>query len=140
MTCDSCLEKDKIISELVKRLEGQNKRIEKLEERIQELSSWIWKPQKSNTPKKQGAKQNHEPHNRPPPDEIHEKKELSLSNCPDCGNSLPEKPVRTRKRYVEDIRPPEPINTEYTVPHYWCTHCNKQVSPKPAGPVGPVGP
>lgn len=121
-------EKDRVISEF-------QKRIEQLEERVQELSSWIWKPKTQNpNPKPLGPPKNHQPNNRPIPEHIHEKKELSLSNCPDCKSPL-SRPVRTRKRYVEDIRPPEPLNTEYAIPYYWCAHCKKQVSPKPAGVI-----
>jgi transposase len=122
------LEKEKIISELAKR-------IEQLESQLKEVKSYIWKPRiQTISPKKIGPPANHEPHNRTVPDTIHEKKELSLSNCPDCGSNL-SKPIRTRKRYVEDIRSPEPLNTEYTIPYYWCKPCRKQVSPKPVGVI-----
>ncbi len=124
MVCESCLEKDKIISELTKR-------IEQLENQLKEIRSYIWKPKiQTINPKKIGPPENHKPNNRPIPEQIHEKKELSLSNCPDC-KSLLSNSVRTRKRYVEDIRPPELLNTEYTIPYYWCVQCEKQVSPKP---------
>lgn len=124
MTCESCVEKDKIISEL-------QKRIEQLGDQIKEITSYIWKPKiQAANPKPLGPPANHEPHNRPIPDNIHEKKELSLAACPCCNNPLG-KPARTRKRYVEDISQPQPFNTEYTIPYYWCTQCRKQVSPKP---------
>lgn len=125
MTCESCLEKDKIISEL-------RKRIEELERQIKEIKSYIWKPKRqTDNPGKLGPPENHEPHNRPIPDKIHRKVELGLARCPDCNGRL-SKPLRTRKRYVEDITQPEPFNTEYTTPYYYCRKCEKQVSPKPA--------
>jgi transposase len=111
------------------------KRIEELESQVKEIKSYIWKPNnQAAEPKKPGPPMNHRPNNRPVPKQIHRIVRLSLDECPDCGGVL-SAPVRTRKRYVEDIRPPEPMNTEYHVPYYWCTHCGKQVSPKPAGVV-----
>lgn len=128
MTCESCLP-------LLKENIELRKELEKLKDQVKEIKSYIWKPKiQTINPKKIGPPINHEPHNRPIPDQIHEKKELSLSNCPECKSPLSE-PVRTRKRYVEDIKPPEPINTEYTIPHYWCAQCKKQVSPKPIGVI-----
>ena len=125
MTCQSCIEKDKIISEL-------QKRIEELECQMKEVKSCIWKSNRNtDEPKKLGPPANHEPHNRPPPKQIHRAVKLSLDRCPGCGGKL-SGPFRTRKRYVEDIRPPEPFNTEYEIPYYWCSNCKKQVSPKPA--------
>ena len=132
MICESCLRKDEIISELRAENEKLRKRIEQLEEQVKEIKSWIWKPKKqTNNPNKLGPPRNHKPNNRPMPDKIHKKIRLPLHKCPDCGHKL-SRLVRVRKRYVGDIRPPEPINTEYHIPYYWCKHCRKQVSPKPA--------
>ena len=129
MTCESCLPLLKENAEL-------RKELEKLKDQIKEIKSYIWKPkQQTGNPKKQGPPTNHKPHNRPIPDEIHEKKEMSLACCLDCGNALPKKPVKTRQRFVEDILPPKPHNTEYTIPSYWCKSCKKQVSPKPVGVI-----
>ena len=111
-------------------------KIEELEQLIKETNKTVRSILfKSNNqidePKKLGPPNNHRPNNRPIPDKIHRKLRLSMKQCPDCGNKL-SRPVRTRKRYVEDIRPPEPMNTEYQIPYYWCTHCKRQVTPKPA--------
>lgn len=104
MTCESCLEKDKVISEL-------KERIERLESQLKEVKSYIWKPKReTNAPAKLGPPENHDPHNRPIPDKIHRKVTLSLPACPHCNGRL-SKPVRRRKRYVEDITQPEPFNT-----------------------------
>jgi transposase len=130
--CESCKEKDRIISELRKHLEDVENKNRELEEQIKEIRSYIWKSNKQTAePKKLGPPENHKPYNRPVPEKVHRKIMLSLDKCPDCGNEL-SKPVRTRKRYVEDIRPPEQLNTEYEIPYYWCRHCRKQVSPRPA--------
>lgn len=146
MTCESCravYEENKLLKEENKLLREQNRLLkqnnqllkkynEQLEGQIKEIKSYIWKPKRQATrPKKIGPPENHKPHNRPIPKKIHRKQRLSLVKCPDCGKEL-SKPVRTRKRYVEDIRPPEPMNTEYEIPYYYCKNCKKQVSPKPA--------
>ena len=124
MTCESCLP-------LLRENQELKKRIQELEERVKEITSYIWKPKRqTDEPRKLGPLNNHEPHNRPIPDKIHKKVNLSLPRCPDCNRRL-SRPVRWRKRYVEDITQPEPFNTEYLIPHYYCRGCRKQVSPKP---------
>lgn len=129
MTCESCGEKDSLISELrdeLKELKQQNKQ---LTERVDDLTRMVWRPKQQAThPKPLGPPSNHAPHNRPLPTDIHRKAHPTLSHCPECNGSV--SPTgRTRTRFVEDIAPPQPFNTEYTVPYYWCRHCNKQVTP-----------
>jgi len=132
MACQSCIEKDRIISQLQKRIEKLEEQNKELAGHVKEIKSYIWKPNsQTEEPKKLGPPMNHEPNNRPVPRQIHRIVKLSLGKCPDCGGKL-SAPVRSRKRYVEDIRPPQPLNTEYEIPYYWCTHCEKQVSPRPA--------
>jgi len=132
MTCESCDAIFRENNELKKRIAILEEKNRELEEQVKEIKSYIWKPsRRTDEPKKLGPPVNHEPHNRPPPKQMHRIVKLSLDKCPDCGGGLSE-PVRTRKRYVEDVRPPEPFNTEYEIPYYWCRRCNKQVSPKPA--------
>ena len=131
MTCESCVEKDRIISELKKRIELLERRNKDMEEQLKEISSYVWKPKRhTTTPQKLGPPAGHEPHTRPVPDTVHRTVSLSLKRCPECSRAL-SKPVRMRERYVEDIRPPEPLNTRYLIPVYYCRHCKEQVSPKP---------
>lgn len=128
MTCESCLP-------ILKENKELKKRIEELEQQVKEIKSYIWKPKKqTDNPKKLGPPKNHRSNNRPIPNDIHRKESLGLNKCPDCNARL-SKPVRTRKRYVEDITQPEPLNTEYEIPYYWCRKCSKQVSPKPIGVI-----
>ena len=129
MVCESCIGKDKIISEL-------RKEIEELKSQMKEVKEMIFKPARKSgkRKKKAGPKKGHKPCNRPIPDKIHNKVSPELDKCPDCGGPLSE-PVRSRKRYVEDIRPPEPFNTEYDIPYYYCKCCKKQFSPKPADAI-----
>lgn len=143
MACRSCQplqERNQLLEqrmkELQRRLDELEQRNTALQDQINTLRSYVWKPkrQEPEEPKQLGPPKNHEPHHRPPPAEIHETKNLSLAKCPHCDTRLG-KPVRIRDRYVEDIRPPEPWNTRYTIPVYYCRACKKQVSPKPAGAI-----
>jgi hypothetical protein len=142
MACESCeaiFQENVVIKEENKELKERMKQVEEknreLEAQLREIKSYIWKPEKrAEVPRKLGPPMNHEPHNRPPPKQVHRIVRLSLGKCPGCGGVL-SAPVRTRKRYVEDIRPPEPLNTGYEIPYYWCTHCEKQVSPRPADAI-----
>lgn len=50
----------------------------------------------------------------------------TLDDCPDCHQPL-KSPIRTYKRYIEEIPPVEPVVTEHTIHGYWCSHCKKLV-------------
>lgn len=105
---------------------------QQIEQNTKAIRSILFKASnQTDEPKKLGPPKNHKPSNRPVPKQIHRKLRLSLKRCPDCNHKL-SKPVRTRKRYVEDIRPPEPMNTEYQIPYYYCKYCKRQVTAKPA--------
>lgn len=135
MICQSCKEKDIIISRLQKRIDELEKKNDNFKEQLDEVKSYIWKSNvKPKTPNHIGPPVGHTPHNRPISNTIHRKIELSLKCCPDCGGKL-SAPVRIRKRVLEDIRPPEQMNTEYVIPHYYCKACKKQVHPEPAEAV-----
>ncbi len=112
-------------------IENQELR-EQIEQNTKAIRSILFKANnQTDKPKKLGPPRNHKPNNRPVPRQIHRKLKLSLKLCPDCGSKL-SRPVRVRKRYVEDVRPPEPMNTEYQIPYYYCKHCKRQVTAKPA--------
>lgn len=115
------------------------KRIEELEQAVKDTSkavrSLLYKERKqTDSPKKLGPPEGHTGHVREMPRVIHRREELSLKECPDCQGPL-SGPVRMRTRIVEDIRPPEPMNTEYRIPYYWCPCCKRQVTPQPAGVI-----
>lgn len=110
------------------KLEAENRelrlKLEELEQQLKDTNkavrSLLFKPDKEpSEPKKLGPLEGHEPHNRELPAQIHRRQKLELQHCPDCGHALG-RPFRTRKRIVEDIREPEPFNTEYEIPYYWC--------------------
>lgn len=120
------------VSHVLKENNELKERIKNIEAEVKEMKSYIWKPKRqASRPRKPGPPKGHKPHNRPIPKKIHRKSRPEMDECPGCGGGL-SGPVRTRKRYVEDISPPEPFNTEYEIPYYWCRRCGKQVSPKPA--------
>ena len=52
----------------------------------------------------------------------------TLDRCPDCHQPL-KSPVRTYKRYIEDIPKVEPVVTEHTIHGYWCSCCRRIVQP-----------
>lgn len=56
-----------------------------------------------------------------------ESKTLYLDNCPYCHNPLG-KPEHIRRKVIEELPDPRPIRViEFFVPHYHCSHCNKEV-------------
>jgi transposase len=89
--------------------------------------------QKPNTPnrrKKPGRKPGHEGTRRPPPEEIHERKEHVAPCCPHCRGRLT-RCGQTRTRYTEDIPENiEPVVTEHVIHRDWCPRCKKSVEPR----------
>ncbi len=84
------------------------------------------KPPGKKRKKKPGRKKGHPGVSRSKPDKIDHYKTHSLSCCPHCDSDLGN-PVKTYKRYTEDIPPIETIVTEHTVCGYWCSACKKIV-------------
>ena len=87
------------------------------------------KPPGKKRKKKPGRKKGHPGASRPKPDKIDHYKEHTLSCCPDCNSELGD-PVKSHKRYTEDIPPVETEVTEHTVNGYWCPRCKKFVHAK----------
>lgn len=75
-----------------------------------------------------GRKKGHKGVCRKRPETVNAYQTHTLENCPDCHQPL-QKPVRTYKRYIEDIPQVEPLVTEHTVHGYWCSCCKKIVQP-----------
>lgn len=125
--------------ELTQQISELTRRIEELEQAVKDATrsvrSLLYKERKqTDSPKKLGPPEGHKGNARELPAVIHRKETLSLKACPDCHGPL-SGPVRVRRRIVEDIRPPEPMNTEYSIPYYWCPYCKRQVTPQPAGVI-----
>ena len=85
-------------------------------------------PEREKSNNKIGAPKGHEGTTRPTP-EPNRFKELKLKRCPDCGKLLG-RPRSIHKKIIEDILEPQPlIITKFTIPYYFCAHCNKEVIP-----------
>jgi transposase len=87
------------------------------------------KPQGKKRKRMPGRKTGHPGTARKKPEKIDHYKEHTLCSCPECSNKLG-RPVRSYKRYTEDIPPVEVEVTEHTVYGYWCSQCKKIVYPK----------
>ena len=113
------------------------KKIKELERRLLEYENAHTPPSQNNRgyPKREksnnpiGSPKGHEGTTReiPKPNNF---KELKLSKCPDCGKKLG-RPTSIHKRIIEDLPEKQPLKiTEFTIPHYFCNYCNKQIIPK----------
>ena len=65
------------------------------------------KPPPSKRKKKPGRKNGHR-------EKVDDFKDHTLKHCPECHGPL-KRPVKSYKRYIEDIPPVEPVVTEHTV-------------------------
>ena len=115
-------------------------RIENLERKLAIYENAHTPPSRNNRnyPKQEksnnhvGAQKGHKGTTRETP-EPNNFKELKLDCCPDCGKQLG-RPRSVHKKIIIDIPEPEPLNiTEYTIPTYFCNHCNQQVMPTDKG-------
>jgi transposase len=87
------------------------------------------KPPPGRRKKRPGRKKGHPGISRLRPEQIDHFKEHVLKHCPDCHGPVKD-PIKTYKRYVEDIPPVEkPHVTEHTLHGYWCSTCKKVVFP-----------
>jgi transposase len=87
------------------------------------------KPSHGKRKKQPGRNRGHEGVSRRQPKKVDHYKEHILNRCPECHTLLKE-PVKTYRRYTEDIPPIEPEVTEHTIHGYWCPGCKKIVYPK----------
>src|SRR5574337_1047307 len=86
------------------------------------------KPTRKKKKRPCGRKQGHEGISRKRPEKVTAYQTHTLENCPECHRPL-QKPVRTYKRYTEDIPRVDPVVTEHTVHGFWCPCCKKIVQP-----------
>jgi transposase len=120
--CENCIKLQMRVEELEKRLlQYENAHTPPSQQRKY--------PKKEKSNNKIGAPKGHPGTTRetPTPNRF---KELKLKKCPDCGKRLG-RPRSIHKRIIEDIPEPQPlIITQFTIPHYFCNCCNKQVIPR----------
>lgn len=86
------------------------------------------KPNHRKRRKKPGRKAGHQGKARKSPSHIDQFEHHTMESCPICDTTLGN-PIRTRKRYIEDIPPVVPIITEHIIEGYWCCACKKMVEP-----------
>ena len=87
--------------------------------------------------KKPGRPRGHQGCRRPPPEQIDDRQEHTLTHCPDCGTKLGPS-FAQRRRYTEDLPPARPTVTEHTIHRYWCPHCRKPME-RPVAEALPGG-
>jgi transposase len=87
------------------------------------------KPTRGKRKKPPGRKKGHPGISRLRPQDVDHFKEHTLERCPECHGPVG-RPVKTYKRYTEDIAPIEkPEVTEHTLYGSWCSRCKKVVFP-----------
>ena len=113
-----------------------------LEQEVEELKRRLLAYENAHTPPSQqrkypkressnnniGAPQGHQGTTRPTP-EPNKFEELKLDVCPNCNRQLG-RPRSVEKKIIEDISEPQPlVITQFTIPHYFCNHCNAEIIP-----------
>ncbi|MGI0055733.1 MAG: IS66 family transposase [Thermoplasmata archaeon] len=88
-----------------------------------------------------GGQPGHVPHGRGRPDRVDETVDLTLEDCPGCGESLGD-PSDTYERFVTELIPAYLWVLKILVHRYWCRHCHRfvQATTDRALPGRPFGP
>jgi transposase-like protein/transposase len=127
----------KRVEELEQKLEEALRRISELEkensllkDRIKEKSipSFV-KKDIQEEPKQSGQKEGHIGYSRHIPERIDEVKEHKLNKCPICGEPVSDT-QEIRERIVEDIEQPKTKNTKHLIHRCYCKKCDKIVEPE----------
>lgn len=123
----------------IERLKQENQslqeRLQTLESQKQKLSGMIFKSNRKKSDgeqKHRGAQLGHKGHGRKNPKRVDLEKDVFLTHCPDCGNSVSQTNA-TYERIVEDIPIPQTIVTKYHIQRQWCPCCQREVSGVPQG-------
>ena len=120
--CSNCIRLQKQVDELERRLlQYENAHTPPSQQRKY--------PGRKLSSGKIGAPIGHEGKTRETP-EPNRFRELKLKSCPDCGKRLG-RPRSIQKKVIEDIPDPQPLKiTQFTIPHYFCNNCNKEIIPR----------
>ena len=73
-----------------------------------------------------GGQPGHPPHARPRPDHVNETLDLTLEQCPDCGEKLGD-PSDSYERFVTELVPAYLWVLKLPVHRYWCRRCQRYV-------------
>lgn len=118
-------------------------KLEEKESQRKELSGYLYKEKRKSEDrkplgKKPGAPAFHRP--KPNDEDVTEIKSFPLHACPICKKPL-HTPAETTVRYEEDIDlAPRKIIKKYTIPRYWCVHCQEFVKSHHIPPINRIGP
>lgn len=120
MTCERCLE-------LEKRIEELEKKLTQYENANTPSSRLRFPPRIINLDKKKpGQKEGHDGMTRAKPVPTMSI-ELIEEKCPSCDSKLG-KPFKTISKIIEEIPEPQPVTvTEYKINHYRCKRCDKEI-------------
>ncbi len=128
--------KNVVLTRRVDELEEENR---KLKGRGKSLKEMIFKKRtKQEGESQRGGQQEHKAffRRKPKEEEINNKTEVTLKNCPSCDSKL-ESPYTWYERYSWDIPIPiEPIISRYRIARYHCGNCDKWVQGVPKNLVG----
>ncbi len=153
-----CPDDQKIIDDLSKRIDEQDRIIHELQENYRKIKkefdeyrvrhpenvgvkngkSYEYKSESKNasetdpqaTPgKRPGAVKGHRGYHRPVPDHVDEERKVSTTQCPHCRSDLSD-PVETRTRIMEDIPVIRPTVIRYTIERRYCPKCKRIVEPE----------
>lgn len=138
------------VFELKETVNAQQKEINKLKDKLQDkelqrkqLASYLFKQgRKSNGHKKLGKRCGTPAFHRQTPkdEEVTERREFELSNCPTCKHKL-EKPTDESIKYEEDIDlAPRKIIKKFVIFRYWCPVCKEFVKSNHVPPITRIGP
>lgn len=127
MRCENCEKLEQVIEELKKRIAGLEAKLARYENPHTPPSKREFQPnrtKKSNG--KPGRKEGHEGITRKQPEPTHFAK-ATKEVCPYCSAMLG-KPSYTERKIIEEIPEPQPMKIiEFTINHYLCPSCGKDV-------------
>lgn len=123
--CENC---KPLFEILIKEIEELKRRLLAYENAHTPPSQQRKYPKRERSGKGVGAPKGHEGTTRPTPTP-NKFEELKLVSCPNCNKQLG-RPRSVKKKIIESIPEPQPlIITQFTIPHYFCNHCNAEVIP-----------
>ncbi len=125
--------------DLIRLILRQQEQLQELERRLVAYENAHTPPsQQRKYPKREksgnnvGAPKGHEGTTRPA-QKPNKFEELKLDVCPNCNKQLG-RPRSVHKKIIEDIPEPQSLTiTQFTIPHYFCAHCNEEVIPSHPG-------
>jgi transposase len=145
-----------LMQQYEQRLQTLQKRVDELEQRLNQNSTNSSRPPSSDSPhvkrpppkpksgRKRGGQPGHKRQQRPlvPPEQVKQVISLKPPACRQCGHDLQGDDPQPRQHQVAEIPPIRPEVTEYRLHRLTCTECGTRTcAPLPEGvPTGAFGP